>query len=85
MKLEIKHVMGNDLAVDFQCDCPHESFIGTDIENIMKHRIYLYGYNDSYFFNNVNAQPRSFKCKCGKEYTQQWFNDGYVEVKEIKR
>lgn len=82
MKLEIKHVSGNDLSVDFQCECPNESFIGTSIGHLMKHRIYLYGYNDSYFLNTVNAEPRQFKCKCGKQYTQQWFAEGYVEVKE---
>jgi hypothetical protein len=84
VKLDIKHVGGNDLAVDFQCDCPHESFIGTDIEHLVKQRIHLYGYNDGYFFNVVNAEPRSFKCKCGEKYQQQWFADGYVEVTKLK-
>lgn len=83
MKLEIKHIAGNDLSVDFQCDCPHKSFVGTDIEHLMKHRIYLYGYNDNYFFNEVNNEPREFKCKCGKQYKQQWFRNGYVEVEEV--
>lgn len=83
MILQIKHLSGNDLAVDFHCTCPSNLFKGTQVENLMKERIYLYGYNDDYFFDKVNAAPRSFRCKCGKEYIQQWFKDGYVEVKEI--
>lgn len=83
MKLYITHIGGNDLAVDFQCTCPSDLFKGTEIEHLMKHRINLYGYNDNYFYNTVNAEPREFKCKCGKHYTQQWFSDGFVDIKEI--
>jgi hypothetical protein len=75
--------LGNDLSVYFYCICPSDLFKGSEIEDLMKERIYLYGYNDNYFFNTVNAAPRQFKCKCGKEYTQQWFVEGHVEVKEI--
>ncbi|MGD6876828.1 hypothetical protein [Bacillus infantis] len=83
MKLDIKHIGGRDLSVDFLCTCPSDLFKGTEIEHLMNERIRLSGYNDNYFFNTVNAEPRQFKCKCGKEYTQQWFNEGYVEVNEI--
>ena len=79
MQLDIKHVSGNDLSVDFTCTCPH-----TKIEGL-NHRIYLYGYSDNYFFNEVNTEPREFRCKCGKKYTQQWFSKGYVEIKEIQQ
>lgn len=84
MKLNINQIRGNDLSVDFECVCPSETFKGTPIEHLMKQRIYLTGYNDDYFFNTVNAEPRSFKCKCGKEYTQQWFRNGTCEIREIK-
>jgi hypothetical protein len=84
MRLKIKRIGGNDLVVDFECTCPHEKYKDNEVlSKIMKTRINLYGYNDDYFFNTVNAAPRSFKCKCGKEYTQQWLNDGYVEVIEV--
>ena len=77
MKLAINYIGGNDLSVDFTCSCPHMKF------DVLNHRIYLYGYNDTYFFQSVNAEPREFTCKCGKKYTQQWFNEGYVEVKVV--
>jgi hypothetical protein len=85
MKLDIKHIGGNDLAVDFECTCPHKMYKDNEVlSKIMKTRIHLYGYNDGYFFRMVNEKPREFKCsECGKKYSQQWFNDGYVEIKEI--
>lgn len=82
MKLKINSIGGNDLAIDFKCTCPSDLFKGSDIEHLMKQRIHLYGYNDANFWGNVNKEPRKFNCKCGREYTQQWFVDGYVEVKE---
>ncbi|WP_137743357.1 hypothetical protein [Robertmurraya siralis] len=83
MKLKIKKITGNDLSVDFECTCPNEKFKGTPIEDIMKTRIYLSGYNDDYFFDKVNAEPRLIRCKCGKEYTQQWFRDGRVIINQL--
>lgn len=76
-------VVRNDLVAEFQCTCPSERWIGTDIEHLMKKTHKLWGYADSNFFNNVNAQPRHFECKCGKHYTQQWFMNGKVEILEI--
>lgn len=84
MQLEIKYIGGNDLSVDFSCTCPHKMYKDNEVlRDIMKTRIHLYGYNDGYFFNMVNGKPRQFKCECGKKYTQQWFKDGYVVVKEV--
>jgi hypothetical protein len=83
MKLDIKHVRGNDISVDFQCSCPHPSFKGTEVEEIMKRRIHLYGYADNFFFTVVNKEPREFKCGCGKKYSHQWFSEGFVELKEL--
>ena len=73
----------NDLFAEFQCTCPSKRWIGTNIEHLMKTRIALYGYCDHNFFYNVNAKPREFRCGCGKKYTQQWFPNGTVEVKEV--
>lgn len=86
MILNIEHVGGRDLSASFYCTCPSELFKGIEIEHIMKTLIRLTEYNDSYFFNEVNKEPRSLTCKCGKQYTQQWFADdhGYVEVVELK-
>jgi hypothetical protein len=85
MKLDIKRIGGNDLAVDFECICPNERYKDNEVlRDVMKTRMHLYGYNDSYFFNTVNEKPREFKCnECGKKYTQQWFKEGFVEVKEV--
>ena len=80
---EIRFIGGNDLAVDFRCTCPSEMWKGTDIEHIMKERIHLHGYNDANFWDNVNSEPRKLTCKCGKSYTQQWFRNGYVVIKEL--
>lgn len=85
MKLKIQVIARNDLAVDFHCDCPHPRFIGTPVEHIMKNKITLYGYNDRYFFEEVNKEPRNIKCRCGKEYTQQWFDKGYVIVEPLAK
>lgn len=73
----------NDLVVKFDCTCPNERWIGTKLEHLMNHRIVLWGYADANFFDNVNKEPRSFKCKCGKKYTQQWFTNGTVTIEEI--
>lgn len=83
MNLKINHIAGNDLVVNFDCVCNNPKYKGTSIENLMKTRISLYGYNDSNFFYNVNSIPRKFSCsECKKEYTEQWFDDGYVMIKE---
>ena len=82
MKIPFKNIGGRDLSAEFKCTCPSRLFVGTDVEHLMKEEIRLSGYADANFFENVNEEPRSFRCKCGKKYTQQWFRDGYVEVKE---
>lgn len=76
---------GNDLFCDVgYCDCPNESFVGTDIAHYMKKRIKFTGYNDDYFFNVVNAKPTKFSCKCGKEFFFQWKREG-VEICHIPK
>ncbi len=84
MILEYRNIGGRDLAVDFECDCPNPRYKDNEVlYRLMKTRIYLYGYNDDYFFRKVNEYPRNFKChNCGKEYRQQWFRNGTVNVYE---
>ena len=82
MTVEIEVITGRDLVAEFKCDCPSDSFKGSAIEHLMKHRIKLYGYNDSNFFDNVNKEPHPYKCKCGKEYRYQWTRDG-VNVETV--
>lgn len=84
MKLEYKNISGNDLVASFYCTCFNEDYKGTLLEGKLKKRMHIYGYNDYNFFNKVNAVPRKLTCNCGKEYMQQWFDDGYVEVSEVK-
>jgi len=84
MEVEFKGIGGRDLAAEFKCTYPSKLFKGTDIEHIMKETIRLSGYEDSHFFDVVNKEPRELTCRCGKEYTQQWFREGFVEVKELR-
>lgn len=74
----------NDLHTSFNCTCPSKRWEGTEIAHLMTTKIDLSGYFDSNYFDNVNAKPRQFKCQCGKQYTQQWFPNGTVEVKEVQ-
>jgi len=76
MKRNKFKALGRDLFFDLKCTCPSKLFIGTSIEDLMKHRITLTGYNDNNFFDTVNAEPRKSICKCGREFTYQWFRDG---------
>lgn len=73
----------NDLHAKFECVCPSKSFIGTQIEHLMKTKIHLRGYYDANYFYNVNKEARVFACNCGKKYTVQWFDNGNVEVMEV--
>lgn len=84
-KIKYRNIGGNDLAVDFYCSCPSPQFKDTPIADLMKKKIYLSGYSDNYFFEEVNKEPREFTCECGKKYSQQWKNDGYVYLKKIKK
>jgi hypothetical protein len=72
----------NDLHAEFKCTCPSAQFAGTSVAHIMKTRITLSGYNDAYFFDVVNAEPRVMSCDCGRKYSVQWKRDG-VEVAEV--
>lgn len=65
----------NDLFATIQCECPSETFKGTAIEHLMKHKIRITGYNDNYFFDVVNKEPRILDCKCGRKYQYQWTRD----------
>lgn len=79
--LEIEVIQGRDLVAEFECDCPNERYKDSPLAHLMKHRIKLYGYNDSNFFDNVNKEPQTLTCKCGRVYQYQWKRDG-VKVKE---
>lgn len=83
MELKIETSNGRDLYVEYYCTCPSSNFKGTNIEHLMKKRVILYGYNDDYFFNEVNKEPRAYACSCGKKYTQQWFRSGKAIVEEV--
>lgn len=73
----------NDLFAEFECKCPSSRFKGSAIARHMKEKIKLTGYNDSYFFDVVNKELRSLKCKCGRKYAYQWKREG-VEIKQLK-
>ncbi len=70
--LPFKNIGGNDLSAEFDCSCPSRLFINSPISDLMKTKVYLSGYNDNYFFDNVNKVERPFSCHCGKQYSQQW-------------
>jgi len=81
--LEIES-MRNDLFAEFECECPREEFKDDpDLAKLFKTKIRLTGYNDSYFFDEVNKEPRVRECKCGRKYNIQWTRKG-VEVELIK-
>lgn len=82
MKLDIEVIQGRDLVVEFSCDCPSDTFKDSPIAHLMKHKIKLYGYNDSNFFDNVNKEPRTMTCKCGKVYQYQWKRE-HVLIKKV--
>ena len=65
-----------DLFFELQCTCPNKSFVGTNVEDLMKHTIRLSGYADDNFFDNVNKEPMHLACQCGRKFTVQWFRDG---------
>jgi hypothetical protein len=83
MKKQFKWSGGRDLHYTIKCTCPSEKWKGTDIEHLMTTDILLSGYADDYFFDEVNKEPRTIDCKCGKRYGVQWFRDG-VECNELK-
>lgn len=74
MKLEIECIRDRDLVAKVPCTCPHESAKLAALD--IKHTLRLGGYDDDNFFKNVNANPRDGKCKCGRPYRFQWFDDG---------
>jgi hypothetical protein len=75
--LEIEVIAGRDLVAEFKCDCPHDKY-----PTLLNRTIKLYGYNDANFFDNVNKEPRLYKCKCGKEYKYRWTREG-VNVEAV--
>lgn len=73
MKLEIDS-LGRDLFAKIFCTCKKPAKAG---EYAFSHQIRLTGYNDDYFFNVVNANPREGKCSnCGRAFKYQWKTDG---------
>jgi hypothetical protein len=81
--LEIRTNNGRDIYADFECVCPSDLFKDSPIAHIMKQRILLAGYNDDYFFDVVNKEPREHECKCGIKRLVQWTRDGVI-VQENK-
>lgn len=73
--LSIRH-LGRDLYADLYCTCPHKDYVGTPVAKIMKTKLTFSGYNDNYFFNEVNKEPQIKTCDCGKQYQFQWKADG---------
>lgn len=63
----------NDLFAEFECKCPKIEYKDDPIlSGIIKTKIEITGYNDSYFFDIVNKEPREIKCECGRVYDVQW-------------
>jgi len=73
---------GRDLYAKMDCTCPAKEWAASSIAHIMKTKITFTGYNDDYFFKEVNKEPRERLCDCGKKYKFQWKEDG-VHVEEI--
>ena len=69
-----------DLFFDLECTCLDPRFAHSEIAHLFKTKVHCTGYADDNFFDNVNAEPRVFKCKCGREFQIQWFPNG-VEAK----
>lgn len=77
----------NDLFCDVgKCRCPSPTFIGSDIEHLMKKRIKLTGYWDKNFFENVNKEKRKYECGgCNMKFDYQWKTDGvYISNNTMK-
>lgn len=74
--LKITTNNSRDLYAKFNCTCPAKRWKDSNISHIMKTEITLSGYNDDYFFNTVNKEPREHTCTCGKVYLFQWKEDG---------
>jgi hypothetical protein len=79
--LQIDCSNGRDMYATFKCICPSELFPDKP-ELGIKHTIRLTGYNDDYFWDVVNKEPRELICKCGKKYKYQWIN-GVVELERL--
>lgn len=73
----IPRQLGNDLFVDIYCECPHKDYVGTPIAKIMKTKLTFSGYNDNYFFEEVNKEPKEMVCDCGRKYIYQWKRTGF--------
>lgn len=68
--------LGNDLYFTLECSCLDDRFKDSEVAYLFKTQIQLTGYYDSYFFTEVNKEPRICQCKCGREFKFQWFVDG---------
>jgi hypothetical protein len=67
--------LGRDLFAEIgECDCI--AFPDSVSLAHFKKKVWLTGYADDYFFDQVNAEPREIKCKCGAEFIYQWRRDG---------
>lgn len=80
--LEINY-LGNDMFAQFKCTCPSPLFKDKpELADSIKKTIRLSGYNDDYYWNVVNKEPRELTCECGKKYRYQWI-DGVVELERL--
>lgn len=71
--------MGNDLVAKFFCKCPSEDYKDhPTLAGLIKTQIKLWGYNDNYFFREVNKESRELVCKCGIKYSYQWTYAGVI-------
>lgn len=77
--------LGHDLFSE-SFDCTGEGCVDNEydwqIERKIPRKIKFTGYHDTYFFETVNAEPRRYDCKCGKQYRYQWF-PGEVVLEEL--
>ena len=73
IELKIEQVGGNDLlAQEVRCTCNNDELFKDKPHLGIKRKVRLSGYNDRFFFDEVNKQPRNGKCRCGRAYTYQW-------------
>lgn len=74
--------LGRDLYAKFKCTCLDPKWKDSEVAHLFHTTIRLCGYNDAYFFDEVNKEPKEIKCDCGKLFKVQWFRDGVEVIKQ---
>ena len=74
--LKISSSNGRDMYAEMQCSCSNSKYKDGPLADIMKTTIRFTGYNDDYFFDVVNKEPRERVCECGRKFQFQWKSDG---------